>query len=263
MRAYDFIDEVLRSVSLPQQYKQTLQTIHGILSPVHSDEQLRAIIKRLKVVREPFGELRTVLRFTRSDNTGGDRCRPLTVDLRLARECKQRLRKLTMRLENAADDLADQSRAKDARIVLANLDKYRDGLHGRLLNVKAGNCKQVLVPRTNHIAEQHFRRLKRKWRRRLGTAKLTRRQQAARPEERLVANLENSQYIDAVYAGNLATLPERFAKHYASVIEARQSPQESNDEQSMHTPKKTIRAENLFSKMEQIISALAVCLLEA
>jgi hypothetical protein len=256
VRAYDFLDTVLGSVDMPRQHKRTLTTVHAILSPVRSDQLLVAAAKRLQLAQDQFNALRRVLRFTAPQQPRISRRQAPLPDRKLARRRRQRLGEFTAQLRRRAEDRQQKEGAEDARIVLGYLDKYWYGLHGHLIEAPAEPGKEVLAPRTNHIAERHFGRIKRGWRRRLGTATLTRRQQAAKPEELLVTNLENDDYLTAVYGGDLATMPQRFADNHPAAITKRKS-RTQQDDPRMHTYNKTIGDENLFTKIGRVISALA------
>jgi hypothetical protein len=94
--------------------------------------------------------------------------------------------------------------------VLKHLDKYWDGLFGHYLPVDAEKQRYVIAQRTNNIAEQYFRRIKRFGRRTNGKKKLNREVDALPGHAPLVFNLQTPQYVEVV-CGRLDRLPQAFA----------------------------------------------------
>ena len=94
-----------------------------------------------------------------------------------------------------------------AEIVLTHLDKYWPHLIPKRLPVEGERWE-----RTTNQLERHWRSAKRGRRKTHGRGKLIRDFQALPEEYMLVPNLENETYLQLLFGGTLAALPEKLAQ---------------------------------------------------
>ena len=94
-----------------------------------------------------------------------------------------------------------------------------------------------------------FGKTKRRWRRQLGTKKLSRRLYGARAAELLVANLDHEAYVQLVYDGDLSTMAARFGAHWAAALEIRKARSQAKQPRSMRVSKKTLRDPDFLDRM--------------
>ena len=137
-------------------------------------------------------------------------------------------------------------------MVLAQLTKYGDQLVGHVIT-PPGRKEPLLAPRTNHPAECRFGAIKRGWRRRTGTKKLSRHVQGARAAELLVANLEHDGYVQLLYDGDLRNLANRFAEHWAEALAIRKARSHPHDNHRPHISKKVLRRPDFPDRVGEII----------
>jgi hypothetical protein len=257
-KLYEWLRHNVEDSGLKRSERKTLQTIVDKLATVVKDPSVTTAAERLEKALNSFNRVRRALRFQRRDRKPIRRAQPPASTVKQAQNTECRLRKLHHCLLKRAGSSADPEAGHDARIVLTDLDKYWDKLHGHLIRLPHSN-RIILVERTNNCPEHRFGGIKRGWRRRLGTAKLGRRMQAARPAEMLVANLDSQQYLDLCYQGNIRNMPAVFAQHWAGAKEIRDQRNQTPDRGIMYVPKAALRHPSFFGRMKQALRDLAAC----
>jgi hypothetical protein len=93
-------------------------------------------------------------------------------------------------------------------------------------------------------------------RRKLGTKKLTRSIQAMRPEELLVANLDDPVYLEILCGGNLEDLPAAFVEHWEAAQAIRAERRQRTTTHPLPIRKKTIRTKAFLPYLQQAIANL-------
>ncbi len=256
---YDSLEELLaNSTSFKAREKQTLESIARVLKPVKNDEALVSTAQRLEKSVKVFEELRDILRFKRKDGKPVLRQRPPYSTKKYVGETEERLDKFSRKLKkriNTESSGGDPDIINNSKILIKYLDKYSEKLVGHLITLPKKN-QQILLDRTNNVSEQCFSVTKKRWRRKLGTKKLTRHLQAARHEEFFVANLEQQNYIDAIYDGSIDNMPFIFAKYGDKAFEIRKSRKLSEDKRTFPISKKSLREPGKLLKVVSVIGGL-------
>ncbi len=210
---YDWLVNITTAARFPQTTLSTLATITRHLAPLHQDAELVAAAERLEKAGALFVELRGVLRLASEPHAPLLR-RPVPADRPAAGEGgDESLRTWQNRLHERLASEADADKADDLRTVLGYLEKYHDKLIGHVVP-RPGRADPFVVERTNNVSERRFGTAKQGLRRKVGTRKLARLIQAMRPEELLVANLDDPHYLEILCAGNLDSLPALFAQNW-------------------------------------------------
>ena len=93
---------------------------------------------------------------------------------------------------------------------------------------RADRPEPFVVERTNNVSEHRFGTTKQGLRRKIGTKKLARLIQAMRPEELLIANLDDPEYLEILCGGNLENLPALFAQNWKAAQAIRTERQKEN-----------------------------------
>jgi hypothetical protein len=134
-----------------------------------------------------------------------------------------------------------------------------DELVGHLVTIpgKNGKNKVLLLDRTNNLSEQHFSNTKNGWRRKLGVKKLTRHLKAARHEELLLTNLDQPEYINIVYDGNLGNMPSLFAKNCHQARQIRKLRDSKEEKRALPIGKKFLRTSGV---LPEVVAALKTLL---
>lgn len=258
VEVYDLLTNLsLASSPLNGREKQTLASIIRVLEPVKHDKNFVTIAQNLEKEVSLFEELREILRFKRVDGKPVLRQRPPGATIKDVDHIEERLQEFRRQLHiRIADD--DPVIAKSSSILIDYLDKYSDNLVGHVITLPGSN-QEILLDRTNNIPEHCFGKTKTGWRRKLGTKKLTRHLQAARHEEFLVANLEQHDYIDAVYGGSLDNMAYCFSKYCDNSLEIRKLRNNKEEKKTMPISKKTLRQPGILLNAIQTLGCLFGC----
>jgi len=259
VKIYDLLDELLAAPSsLKVRERQSLASIVLVLEPVKSDEDLVNIAQDLEKEVAIFEELRDILRFNRADGKPILRQRPPRSTIKHAGQIEGKLNEFRQQLQTRTT-ANDPVIVKSSEKIIEYLDKYSNKLVGHLITLPGSN-QRLLLNRTNNIPEHHFGKTKTGWRRKLGTKKMTRYVQAARHEEFLVANLNQQDYINAVYRGSLDNMDHCFSKHYDDSLKIRKVRNTKEDKNTMPISKKTLRQPGMLLGAVHALGGLFGCL---
>lgn len=255
LKVYDILNKILSSGSFKRQEVQTMKRLTNILVPVRNDETLVYSVRSFEKSEEIFNKFRCVLRFNKTNNKSLLRQHQPVTTIEEALKTEEKLIEFRDHLKKIIKMSTDSEKIADAKICETYLNKYWDNLFGHVITPE-GSDEAILVDRTNHIPEQHFGDTKGGWRRRLGTKKMFRHFQGSRPEELLMLNLDNQDYIEVVYGGSLDNLPVYFAKNWKDGKNIRKTLSEKKSNHPMPVSKKILRDPDLLSSLEKGIKKL-------
>lgn len=216
LRATEAFDIVERGVlrKLPggrtPRAERLLYRLRGILHTFLKSTALERTARALQEVNSVFNRLRGALRLAAEGSRDGmneDNCYKSPQEVK---EAEDALSKLREELRREQEGKLSPARHKAVGIVLKHLDKYWGGLFGHYLPLDTEEQRYLMAQRTNNIAEQFFRRIKRFGRRTSGKKKLNREVEALPGHAPLVFNLKTPQYVKLV-CGSLEGLSEAFA----------------------------------------------------
>jgi hypothetical protein len=243
------LEKLLDRHDLQAHQFQTFQTLRAKLASAAEDAELLLAASRLEKAEVIFNELRTVL----SLNPAHDKpllrqsSPPTTLECALGTET--RLTAFRTRLEGIVTHHVDADESSDAQVILNYLDKYGKQLVGHAIVVE-GRPEPILVPRTNNPSEHCFAHRKQHLRRKSGLKTLTRCVQAMRPEELLVANINQPSYLDALYGGSLDNMATVFAEHAQQGQDLRKQRRRRLSSHPMPLSKKELRDDALLDRIE-------------
>jgi hypothetical protein len=210
---HDWLLRIMAAIDSPNRAFPTLETIHHHLATVVEDKELVGAAKRLEKAAALFNELRDVLRLGSDGPRPLLHQRPVADGPVLARQREEHLQEWTDQLNCRRALETDADRTADFTIVLDYLQKYHGKLTGHVIALNDRPAPFV-VQRTNNVSEHRFGKTKQGLRRKLGTKNLVRHVQAMRPEEFLVANLLDPDYLQIIGSGSLETLAASFARNW-------------------------------------------------
>jgi hypothetical protein len=250
--AYDWLAQTIPIMDSPDQSFSSLKTIMRHLTVVVQDKELAAAAERLEKSAALFDELREALRLK------GNECerRPLlrqrlVTDEAFAAWHREKLfRKWMDGLNNRLTAESDSDRIDDLTIVLNYLQKYQSKLMGHVIDLE-GHSQPFIVQRTNNLSEHRFGRTKQGLRRKLGTKNLARYVQAMRPEEFLVENLKDPDYLQIVCDGSLENLASSFAESWQAGQVIRSNRRKKTINHPVPLKKKCLREEGFLSKLKR------------
>lgn len=261
VRIYDLLTQLLdNSKQLKKSQKQTLLTIARNLEPFKKDKTLLQVANCLEKQVNLFTQLRNILRFNRADKKPILRQHPpASSTIEEVKDTEERLKQFRQDLQaNVKTNSKKKEKETDKEIKSASkkmidyLDKYMDVLVGHLVTIPGKN-KVILLDRTNNLSEQHFSKTKKGWRRKLGVKKMTRHLQAARHEELLLANLDQTDYIKTVYDGSPDNMSSLFASYCHEALQVRKLRDNSQERRSLPIEKKLLRKSDLLPEVMEAL----------
>ena len=239
--------------TLPKKAEKALDQfskVHRILKTVTAGKHARElgrIVKELRRDRSIFERLREGLRICPQGGKGRRNDEGAQATFSSDRHCAI-LTSLRNRLNWKAK--RDQGASRACRIVVEHLDKYWTHLFGHKV---ADEPHEIVVPRTNNLEEQMFRKVKRGCRRLHGRGRLTRDVDEMPAGTALLENLKNREYCQTVYGG---MGEQEIAARFSAV-----DPKDVNlvmkgwkkDRQTSRLPRKLERMKNLPSRLVPVI----------
>ena len=190
-----------------------LKRLNKVTTALAEDSIAAKIAEELRVKNELFLKLRSIMRLENGENL--DEACP-TVE-----KYKEYCNNIKNEFEAYLDDLrkmlisskASSDMKNAARVIVKHMEKYGDELWGHVLPIvdEKGNTTYIIADRTNDICEQIFALQKVSERRNSGRKNLGWELEKRPAAVSLIANLENSLYLDEVCGGSIDNLPRLFA----------------------------------------------------
>jgi hypothetical protein len=249
---YDWLVNLTTAEEFPQTELSTLATIVRHLAPLREDTETVAAAERLEKAETLFTELREVLRLT-SDPHGGMLRRRIPADTSAMAQEREKsffqwMEQLRLRLVSERDG----DKVDDLQTVLGYLEKYRAKLVGHILP-RRGREQPFVVQRTNNLSEHRFSTTKQGLRRKVGVKKLARLIQAMRPEELLVSNLRDPDYVKILCGGNLENLPAVFAWNWKASQAIRTERRKRTTNHPIPVSKTILRDARALPRLQQAV----------
>jgi hypothetical protein len=252
---HNWLEQTMARTDAPTPAFPTLETIRHHLAPVVEDKEVVAAAQRLEKAATVFDELRHVLRL---DNDGHHPLlhqRPVADGSVKARKREEHLQEWTERLYQRRASESDADRTADLTIVLDYLRKYQGKLTGHVIALP-DRSTPFIVQRTNNLSEHCFGRTKQGLRRKLGTKNLARYVQAMRPEELLVANLQDPDYLQIICGGSLENLASSFAQNWQAGQTIRLQRRGRMSSHPIPVSKRILRERGFLSNLQQAVAAV-------
>jgi hypothetical protein len=247
--------QALAMIASPNRAFSTLETIRRHLAAVVEDKELVAAAERLEKAAALFNELRTVLRLGIAGHHPRWHPQPVADGSVETRRREEHLQQWTDQLHERRGSESDAHRAADLTIVLDYLQKYHGKLTGHVIALK-DRPDPFVVQRTNNVSEHRFGRTKQGLRRKLGIKNLARCVQAMRPEEFLLANLHDPDYLQIVCGGSLENLASSFARNWQAGQTIRSQRRATTKQYQIPARRKILRKEGFLSKLQQAVATV-------
>ena len=236
------VREVLSPLKARGGKDKHLFQLQTIVSQITHDRALKRIIAKLEEKVEVFDQLREALRITDPENTKSLNDDGDDVSMRTIKQQVTQWKATVNLTQRAASELAYKR-------VLTQLNKHWDRLFAEPITVINKKGTFVIQPqRTNNILERLFRDVKRTYRKRTGSHKLSRTLKAMLAEVPLVKNLANQEYLDILLQGK-NSLAERFADIDAQLVEQYIKQQRLHEDRIAPKLAKVIRFPDLPNKI--------------
>ena len=255
LQVHDWLAGLTTAADFPHRELPTLGTIFRHLTPLKEDAEVTAAAQRLEKAKALLDELRGVLRLTSDPRRALPQPLAEADGVAVAQEMERSLRAWMDQLRERLTGERDADKAADLQTVLRYLDKYQHKLVGHVIP-RAGGEGPFVVERTNNVSEHRFATTKQGLRRKLGTKRLTRFIQAMRPEELLVANLDDATYVEIVCAGYLQNLAALFAQNWQAGQAIRKERRKRATNHPIPTRKKTLRDQGFLPRLKGAVNKL-------
>jgi hypothetical protein len=249
---HDWLAELTASAEFPQKELSTLGTITRHLAALRDDAEVIAAAERLEKAEVLFEELRRLLRLTSDPHDTVLHRRVPANAPAIAAEMEKSFQAWTARLGRRLTSERDADKAADLQAVLGYLEKYSEKLVGHVIP-RAGRAEPFVVARTNNISEHRFGATKQGLRRKVGTRKLARMIQAMRPEELLIANLADPEYLEILCGGKLEYLPTLFAQNWKAAQAIRTERRKKTSNHPIPVRKKILREKGILPLLKQAV----------
>ena len=200
-----------------------------------------------------FNELRDVLRLSGDGRRLLLHQRSVADGPILAGQREEHLQKWIDQLNHRRALEDDADRATDFAIVVDYVQKYYRKLVGHVI-VLHDRPQPFVVQRTNNLSEHLFGKTKQGLRRKLGTKNLARYVQAMRPEEFLVDNLHDPDYLQIVCDGSLENLAWLFARNWQAGQGIRSQRRKKTINHAIPVRRKSLREDGFLSKLKKAVA---------
>jgi hypothetical protein len=210
---------------------------------VVEDNQLNELAASLECKAQVFDKLRTAMRIALPENNSGINDNGDDADMKNIEEKVTVFRKWL-----ASDAQRKETYAK----MLEQIDKYWKKLFADPLPVLTSEGVVFIQPqRTNNILERFFRGIKRRGRKKSGTASMSKLLKSLLADTPLVQNLKNAEYMEIILNG-CPNLAERFAKIDTHLVQQKIMEANNNSEKILPAIRKMIRDSELATKISSL-----------
>lgn len=197
----------LRKIRLGKDYRSNrpLHKTFFDLSDVMNDKSLWKSVDRIEVEIEIFDKIRDAMRIAPKTSNRGLNSEGSGASIGTIEKEVNKFRKEMVSTKGYSEN-------KQHRKMLEQLDRYWEKLFADPIEVETSDGKKTIQPqRTNNYAEQHFRALKRGYRKKTGNGSLGKTLRAMLANTPLVKNLQNPEYMKILLNGK-SSLEELFAE---------------------------------------------------
>lgn len=229
-------------------HKRLIRGVWQLLNDVINNKEVNKYVERLEEKIKVFDKLRKALRIALPEGKRGLNDDGEHVYIKTIEEKVKEFRKWI-----TTEDCF--SKNQDYQKMVKQIDKYWQKLFADPLSVTTPNGQLLLQPqRTNNIMERFFRDLKRRSRKKSGTACLNKTLKAILADTPLIRNLENEDYLEIILNG-CASLEERFSKIDSKLVCEELKKARKNLERIPPEVKKIIKQPNLPQKITELLKA--------
>ena len=217
--------------------------INKLLEEVLADKELNNAVTGMAKKAQVFDKLRQALRIAMPEgksglNDNGDETDIKTIEDQVA-QFKEWL-------------MGDESRKTTYLKMIEQMDKYWEKLFANPLIVNSSEGPVTIVPqRTNNILERFFRGVKRRGRKKSGTASLNKMLKTILADTPLVRNLDKEEYQKIILNG-CTSLAERFSQIDDKIVRDQLKQAEDNCEKIPPEVKKIIKQTDLPQKISAL-----------
>jgi hypothetical protein len=217
--------------------------INKLIEEVLADKELNNAVTGMAKKAQVFDKLRQVLRIAMPEGKSGLNDDGDETDIKTIEDQVSKFKKWLM---------GDESRKTTYLKMIEQMDKYWEKLFADPLIVNTSEGPVTIAPqRTNNILERFFRGIKRRGRKKSGTASLNKTLKTILADTPLVRNLENEEYQKIILNG-CSSLSERFSQIDDKIVRDQLKQAEENCEKIPPEIKKIIKQTDLPQKISAL-----------
>lgn len=217
--------------------------INKLIEEVLADKELNNAVTGMAKKAQVFDKLRQVLRIAMPEGKSGLNDNGDETDIKTIEDQVSKFKEWLM---------DDESRKTTYLKMIEQMDKYWEKLFADPLIVNTSEGPVTIAPqRTNNILERFFRGVKRRGRKKSGTASLNKTLKTILADTPLVRNLENEEYQKIILNG-CSSLAERFSQIDDKIVRDQLKQAEENCEKIPPEIKKIIKQTDLPQKISAL-----------
>ena len=217
--------------------------INKLLEEVLADKELNNAVTGMAKKAQVFDKLRRALRIAMPEGKSGLNDNGDETDIKTIEDQVSKFKEWLM---------GDESRKTTYLKMIEQMDKYWEKLFADPLIVNTSERPVTIAPqRTNNILERFFRGVKRRGRKKSGTASLNKTLKTILADTPLVRNLEKEEYQKIILNG-CSSLAERFSQIDDKIVRDQLKQAEENREKIPPEVKKIIKQTDLPQKISAL-----------
>jgi len=217
--------------------------INKLLEEVLADRELNNAVTGMAKKAQVFDKLRQALRIAMPEGRSGLNDNGDETDIKTIEDQVSKFKEWLM---------GDESRKTTYLKMIEQMDKYWEKLFANPLIVNTSEGPVTIAPqRTNNILERFFRGVKRRGRKKSGTASLNKTLKTILADTPLVRNLEKEEYQKIILNG-CSSLAERFSQIDDKIVRDQLKQAEENREKIPPEIKKIIKRTDLPQKISAL-----------
>jgi len=217
--------------------------INKLLEEVLADRELNKAVTGMAKKAQVFDKLRQALRIAMPEGRSGLNDNGDETDIKTIEEQVSKFKEWLM---------GDESRKTTYLKMIEQMDKYWEKLFANPIIVNTSEGPVTIAPqRTNNILERFFRDVKRRGRKKSGTASLNKTLKTILADTPLVRNLEKEEYQKIILNG-CSSLGERFSQIDDKIVRDQLKQAEKNREKILPEVKKIIKQKDLPQKISAL-----------
>ena len=217
--------------------------INKLLEEVLADRDLNNAVTGMAKKAQVFDKLRQALRIAMPEGRSGLNDNGDETDIKTIEDQVSKFKEWLM---------GDESRKTTYLKMIEQMDKYWEKLFADPLIVNTSEGPVTIAPqRTNNILERFFRGVKRRGRKKSGTASLNKTLKTILADTPLVKNLEKEEYQKIILNG-CSSLAERFSQIDDKIVREQLKQAEENREKIPPEVKKIIKQTDLPQKISAL-----------
>ncbi|KPA17979.1 hypothetical protein MHK_001794 [Candidatus Magnetomorum sp. HK-1] len=245
-RIHTIIGSMRKNSSVKEKQKKSFLQLWKLLDSIVNDNCLKKIIESLEEKVVVFDKLREAMRITLPNGKEGLNDEGDGTDIKTIEDKVMVFRDWLIKMNDGKEAYSQ---------MLEQINTYWEKLFCDPMEISTDEGEFVIIPqRTNNILEQFFRNEKRCYRKKSGTASLSKTLKTMLAETPFIKNLEKKEYYQCILNG-CETLEERFSQIDEGLVWKELQKEEKKQMKTMAEMKKMIKIDELPEKLTKLFES--------